>query len=327
MAQHSVLIVGCGNIAGGFDAARAADAPPLTHAGAFSRHEGFRIAACVEPDADRRAAFATRWGVPRSASTLDELQGERFDIISLCSPTALHEAHLEAALAFAPRLIFCEKPLTPTVAQSEHAVRRCRDAGVLLAVNHNRRWSADVARLRAELQAGAWGALRSASGTYNKGVLNNGSHLIDLLHALFGRLDVIATGAPQWDHWSDDPTVPALLQTANGVPVHLSTAHAADYALFELTLVTEQATLTMEEGGIGWRVRRRVESPNFRGYHVLDDGERSAGDYLQTMRRAVENLHAALADEAELLSTGASALQAQRLCERLRHGALNSSHA
>ena len=45
------------------DADRAPSTPPLSHAGAFLRHGGFHLAACVEPDADRRHAFMRRWGV------------------------------------------------------------------------------------------------------------------------------------------------------------------------------------------------------------------------------------------------------------------------
>ena len=45
-------------------------------------------------------------------------------------------------------------------------------------------------RLAAELKPPAPGArVRSAVGTYNKGVLNNGSHMVDLLHLLLGADD------------------------------------------------------------------------------------------------------------------------------------------
>lgn len=316
----SVLIVGCGNIAGGFDAGRPADAPPLTHAGAFTRHGGFRVAACVEPDAERRAAFMQRWDVPAGHGALGEVTG-RFDVISLCSPTALHAAHLEQALALRPRLIFCEKPVTPSVLETERLVRRCAEAGVALAVNHTRRWAPDVQRLAEELQAGAWGALRSATGLYNKGVLNNGSHLVDLLHRLVGPLALRHAGTPCFDHGPDDPSVPALLQAEAGVPVQLSTAHAADGAVFELQLVTERALIAMEDGGLAWRVRRFADSPVFRGYRTPEPGERTPGGYLEATRRAVANLHAHLHTGEPLASTGDSALAAQRLCERIRQSA------
>jgi predicted dehydrogenase len=324
--MHRVLIIGCGNIAGGFDAERAATQPPLTHAGAFSRHGGFHITACVEPDAERRGAFMRRWGINQGFDDMAALMAVHapgsFDLISLCSPTSVHAQQIDAALALKPRLVFCEKPVTPTLAQTEALVRRCKSSGVALAVNHTRRWAADVQRLAAELQAGAWGRVRSAVGTYNKGVLNNGSHMIDLLHLLLGPMTLQHAGAALADHWPDDPTVPALLQTAAGVPVHLNTAHAADCAIFELQIITATAVIAMEDGGLQWRVRRVIDSPHFRHYRVLDGGERMAGDYLQATQRAVANLHEHLGSGAPLASTGDTALAAQRLCEQIRLQAL-----
>ena len=324
-APLKVLVVGCGNIAGGFDAERGASLPPLTHAGAFSQHGGFEVTACVEPNAQRRAAFMQRWGVVQGFDDLAAVaaaqRGGSFDVISLCSPTAAHATHIEAALALRPRLIFCEKPVTPTVVQTAALVTRCVRARVPLAVNHTRRWAPDVQRLAAELRNGTWGALRSAVGTYNKGVLNNGSHMVDLLHQLLGPLTLLQSGVAVADFWPDDPTVPALLQTEAGVPVHLATAHAGDAALFELQLVCEKAVITMEDGGLRWRVRRVVNSPHFVGYRALDAGQVVEGEYLQATAAAVHNLHQHLHHGAALASTGHTALAAQRLCDQIRRKA------
>ena len=323
--MHNVLIVGCGNIAGGFDADRSTTLPPLTHAAAFSRHGGFHVKACVEPDAERRAAFMRRWGITQGFDDMAAVAAVHapgaFDVISLCSPTAAHANQMDAALALRPLLVFCEKPVTPTVEQTESLVHRCAAAGVPLAVNHTRRWAPDVQRLADELNAGAWGRVRSAVGTYNKGVLNNGSHLVDLLHLLLGPMSLQFAGAARADHWPDDPTVPALLQTASGVPVHLNTAHAADCAIFELQIITATAVIVMEDGGLQWRVRRVIDSPHFRGYRVLDGGERIAGEYLHAMGRAVANLHQHLTQGQALASTGDTALAAQRLCDEIRRKA------
>ncbi|MBL8346522.1 MAG: Gfo/Idh/MocA family oxidoreductase [Rubrivivax sp.] len=326
LQQLRVLIVGCGNIAGGFDAERPSSAPPLTHAGAYWRHGGFRLVACVEPDAARREAFMQRWLIEKGYANIDAAAAAGpYDVVSLCSPTALHAAHIAAILSLHPRLLFCEKPVTGSAAETAAAVEVCAAAGVKMAVNHNRRWAPDIVRLKRELQAGAggpWGAVRAAIGIYNKGVLNNGSHLVDLMQMLLGPLELIAAGPPLFDHWKDDPSVPALLQTRQGVPVTLNAAHAGDYAVFELQLFTERGMVAMEDGGAGWRVRRVVGSPHFKGYAVLDSGQRTSGEYHASTLAAVGNVHDALTRNAPLASTGETALAAQRLCELIGHRAL-----
>ena len=120
MPRHSVLLIGCGNIAGRFDMARPADAWPITQAGAFRRQGCFELAACIDPDEQARRAFAAHWDIPRHSASLEALgalPGE-FDVVGLCSPTALHHTHLAAVLPLKPRVVFCEKPLTQDLRES-----------------------------------------------------------------------------------------------------------------------------------------------------------------------------------------------------------------
>lgn len=321
-----VLIVGCGNMAGGFDTNRSTNALPLTHAGAFLRHGGFALCACVDPDDERRTEFARRWNVPQAAASMDALQARagQFDIISICSPTAFHQEHLEAALVLRPRLIFCEKPITTTLAATETWVKACEEAGVLLAINHTRRWAPDVQRLAAELAAGQWGQVRSAAAYYNKGILNNGGHMIDLLHLLLGPLEVDYAGAARWDFWEQDPSVSAMLRAGN-IPVSVNVAHAADFAHFELQLVTENGIIMMEDGGMSWRIRHAIPSPHFKGYRALNEGTRTPGEYPRAMLMAATNLHDALTNGQQLSSDGRTAMAAQRVCELISHAAIGAA--
>lgn len=317
-----VLIVGCGAIAGGYDTDRPADQAPLTHAAAFSRHGDFRLVGCVDPDAERRNAFARRWGVNNAFANVEAAAGRPIDVVSICSPTSLHAAHVEAALRLAPKLIFCEKPLTLELADARRLVEACDAAGVLLAVNHTRRWAPDIVRLREELARNDKGKVRAVSGVYNKGTLNNGVHMIDLVQYLLGPLQLVAAGEPLWDYWDTDPTVPALLKTRDAIPVTLGVAHAADYAVFEMTILTESGTLVMEDGGARWRERSAIDSPVFPGYSALDHGAFRDGAYDRAMLGAVSEIHQALASGHPISSTGYSSLEAQALCSLIRDQAL-----
>ena len=321
---HRVLVIGCGNIAGGFDAARDPPSRPMTHAGAFSRHGGFALAACVEPDAAARAAFMARWAVPSGyASTSEVPPDARFDVIAICSPTVAHVADLRFAIARRPALIFCEKPIAPDLADAGACVDDCAAAGIVLAVNHLRRWAPDVVDIRDGLNAGRWGRIRAVSGTYNKGVLNNGSHLVDLIHYLSGEsLELDAAGRAVHDFWDRDPTVPALLHTSSGVPVQLATGDARDFTLFELRVTCERGTMAMLDGGARWVFRDVVPSRRFPGYSELGAPREEPGRIDEAMTRAIAQIHRALETGHPLASTGASAMAAQRLCAAIESAAL-----
>lgn len=323
MSPLNVLIVGCGNIAGGFDQGRPSNSLPYTHAGAYVRDDRFVVTACVEPDDRRREEFMSAWQVPVGFRTVDELLDVdmRFDVVSICSPTSCHAHDLEVALRLKPKLIFCEKPITASLADTERLVVECSKANIKLAVSYTRRWDPDILKLRDDMSMGLWGQLRSVVGLYNKGILNNGSHMLDLLHLLVGPMKIIKVGKHVQDFFPNDPTVPVWLESDQGVPVHLVCAHAEDYAAFELQLVFSLGVLTMEEGGLFWRERRVVDSDAFKGYRKLDEGIRRPGKYPQAMLHAVDNIYRAIKQGAPLASSGQSALAAQRACEEIKQQA------
>lgn len=324
MPLHRVLIIGCGAIAGGYDEDRPSGDPPLTHAGAFSRDPRFALSACVDPDEHARARFAERWGVAQQASDIDGLGADAgaFDVIAICSPTGLHAGHLEAALKLRPRLIFCEKPLAASLAEAERLARACEDAGVALAVNYTRRWAPDLVELADQLAGGKWGRVLAAVGHYAKGIVHNGGHMIDLLHMLLGPLELLAAGARRFDHWQDDPSVPALLATEDGASVHLVPGDARAYTQFELVLTTELGEIAMRDGGRRIETRRVEDSDVFAGYGEIGRPEISQGRYAEAMAAAVDNIAAALDGAKRLASTGRNALAAQRLCEAVRGASL-----
>lgn len=314
------LIVGCGNIAGGFDQEQFANHQPYTHAGAYSRNNHFNLAACVEPDDQRRSEFMAAWHIPAGFISIEEAikSGGQFDVISICSPTDCHGLDLELALRLKPKLIFCEKPVTSSLADTERLVAECSTANILLAVNYTRRWDPDITKLQANILAGQWGKLRSVVGLYNKGILNNGSHMLDLLQMLVGPMEISKVGEPVYDFFPNDPTVSVWLQGAQDVPVHLACSHAEDFALFELQLIFAYGVLTMEQGGMCWRERRAIDSTIFKGYRTLGEGVIRAGEYPQSMLQAINNIYRAIKYDEPLASTGASALITQRLCEQIK---------
>jgi predicted dehydrogenase len=310
-------IVGCGMIAGGYD-----DGPPSdyvrTHAGAMTRL-GIRIGACVEPNGERRARFMTRWAVSRGYETLEGMlaDGEPFDLVSVCTPTEQHAAHLSALLHAPVRAVFAEKPVAGDLHTAKTIVDAYRRAGRPLAVNYSRRWSADIVALGRDIAAGRFGAVTGVTAWYGKGIVHNGTHMLDLLGMLLGEIEPVNADRLIDDGRHDDPTVDALLRTSIGAPVRLIGTDYRQYDLFELHLRFTGAIVMLEEGGARLRIRPIEDNKHFSGHRHPGLGVWRDTTPRDGMLRAIDNIRAHLECGEPLASDGGSALKAHELSAAL----------
>lgn len=314
-----VLIVGCGNIAGGFDRDQFFNGFPYSHAGGYFRDGRFEIVGCVEPDEKSRAKFLKAWKIPIGFSDMESAikANIEIDLVSICSPTAYHAENIFEVLLLNPKLIFCEKPLTLSSSQSLALIERCRDHRAKLVVNYSRRFDPFIWQLKDDIALNKWGDLRSVSGIYNKGLFNNGSHMLDLLLLLFGPLKVINSGSLIFDHFPEDPSIPVWLESNRGKPIHINCSDSRDYSIFEIKFVFEKSVLEMHQGGLEWFMREPKESPIFHGYKTLSESVRFKGGYEECMLNVVSNIYDAISTGAPLLCNGEDARRVQILCEEI----------
>jgi predicted dehydrogenase len=290
----------------------------------MARDGRFELVACADPDEAARAAFAARWSVPSAAADPGALtvQPAPYDVIVVASPTAAHAQSVLIAHSMNPRLVFCEKPVADNLSDAQSLAALYAGSGTPLAVNYTRRWAPDLAEFASQIEAGWWGALISATGTYTKGIVHNGTHVVDLLHMLVGEVELHAVGPARIDYWQHDPTASALLTARNGAPVHLISGDARAVTQFELILAFEKGEIAMRDGGMRIETRAVEANPTFAGYRQLGLPQSVPGRYPEAMARAYDNIADFLAHGAPLASTGENALCAHAICEDIRVKAL-----
>ena len=318
--KYSVLIIGCGNIAGGFDEENKDNITSLTHADAFQKHDSFNLTACIDPDIDKLKIFQERWGIDEAYTSLDIPLKEKksYDVVCICSPTDLHAKHLQSSIELKPRLVFCEKPLTNNLDGTKEIIRGFIQNNILLAVNFSRRWMPDMELFRKDLMNGRWGKVRSVVGHYNKGLLNNGSHMIDLLHFLFGDLTPRWVGDYIFDYTDDDPSMPVLLSSEEEFNIFLNVTNSADFSFFEISFFLEKGVVTLENGGHLWNIRESVDNKDYKGFRTLSSSISNPAEYNLVMNRAVQNIHDALSKNTKLKSDGSNAMKALEVCKDIK---------
>lgn len=304
-------VIGLGRIGQGYDAGPVARNAVLTHAAAFARHPRFVLAGGADPDPGARARFTDRFDVPAWPTAEELAAAAPLDVIAIAVPTAEHPAALERALALDPVAVVCEKPLAPTASQGAAMVASCRAADCVLLVNYMRRFEPTVTDLRARLTAGELGAVGAGVGWYPDGLLENGSHLVDLVAFLLGPVE-------RAEPTSAHPSSPAGRLYAGGAVVEVLPSPDGPAPVFQLELLGSEGAVRYVQSGSTIVTHRLVPSPVFAGEVVPDAlGEGRATDLGRYGLHVLDALIRHLDGEAPLASDGSSALATLQACEAL----------
>lgn len=206
------------------------------HAGGYAAWLGTQtdvdVVGFAENDPELAREFAQNTGLrhlPLAALLAAAPQG-----VIVCSETAHHRAHVEAA-AQAGAHILCEKPIATTLDDAHAMLAACTRAGMVFHTAFPVRYSSAVQELRAALHAGQLGTVLSYSGVnhsvapdhergwFSDSRLAGGGagmdhiiHLADLLHHLGERVDAVYAQlrpVPEWLISGRDSTDAAGLVT------------------------------------------------------------------------------------------------------------------
>ncbi len=265
--QYRAAIVGCGRIAGQLD-----DDPRRqeiwTHAGAYHATPQVRLVAAADIVPDRLAAFGARWQVPYLYHDYRHmLRTERPDLLSICTHSPLHLEMVEAGVEAGVKAIFCEKPLAASLAEADRLVNLCARAGVVLAVNHTRRWE-PLYRLIQSQRVATIGPLQGLTAYYTGGLANMGSHLCDFLRFLGGEVRWVRADRV-CDPAGGDPDVTGCIGFADGFVGTVHGLHQTHYFVFEIDLLGTRGRLRISHNGAqveAWEVQ---ESERYTGYQEL----------------------------------------------------------
>ena len=155
---------------------------------------GIELVAVADPDPAGRAKSATRLNVSKSYADYREmLEKERPQLVAVC-PRFL-DGHKQAILACAEygAHVFCEKPLSPDLAEADSIVSTCEKHHIKLAMAMQTRYSPIWDRVRELIGSGQLGEVlevRTRGKEDHRGggedLMVLGIHLMDIMRGLLG---------------------------------------------------------------------------------------------------------------------------------------------
>jgi predicted dehydrogenase len=302
-----------------------------SHAQVLAEHPAFAWEAVVDPDSSALSQAVARWGVRHSAPSMHDLL-KQYDpeVLVLATPPTARAATVEAC----PGLIavLCEKPLGLTLKDAAAFLNICDARGVRVQVNLWRRCDPLMRKLAA-------GELRTivsrphvVHGIYGNGLLNNGTHLIDLSRMLFGEVVGIRVLGPTLRHaaalpLAGDFDVACQLRFTDGLTAVLQPLDFRNHREVGLDIWGEQGRLEIWNEGLvvqsfARQPHRAVSGASEIAVDAPKPLQSTAGEALF---HVYDNLAAALCDAESLQSSGASAWRTAAVVEAIRHAATAGS--
>jgi predicted dehydrogenase len=212
-----------------------------------------RLVAVCDPDPAKAARRAEEFSIPNVYRDADSMFGaESIDALDVASPRETHAAWVDAAAARGIDVL-CQKPMTPTLAESEALVRRVAGKSRLMA-HENWRFRPWYRELKQWIAAGDLGDLIIARmALITSGLLPDAAghrpllerepytqreerliiaevliHHLDVMRFLCGELRVIAArGARTVPDVVGETMAAIFLETATGAPVEVTGSLAA----------------------------------------------------------------------------------------------------
>lgn len=250
-------------------------------ADAIQRTDRLEIVSCFTRSAEKRGAFARKYGC-RAAGSYEEILRDP-EIEAIVNTTPNH-AHLETARAAAEagKHIFLDKPIAHTVADGRALAKACREAGVVLSVGYQRRRESHFRWVKKAIEAGKFGQLVQAEGNISRDregqfepghwryqadampggvMLQIGIHYIDILEYLMGPIRAVSARTAQLVLPGENPDVANLiLEHECGAVSNLTASYASASEYYLMNIYGKEATAfyTLFDG---LRVLYRKEGP------------------------------------------------------------------
>jgi predicted dehydrogenase len=134
----------------------------------FQKAEQSALVAVMRRDAAKARDYAQRHGVPRWYDNAEALiHDAEVDVVYIATPPDSHLLYTQMTAA-AGKPVFVEKPMARTPAECQQMIDACRKAGVPLWVAYYRRRLPRFLKIKALLDSGAIGEVRSVSISLRK---------------------------------------------------------------------------------------------------------------------------------------------------------------
>ncbi len=282
----NIALIGCGRI--GF---KLENDPlrnkPCTHYGGV-KAAGLKINYACDYDKERLNEFSIISKINKENSFTDYnklFNTIKLDLAIIATWTTTHSEIAIAASNAGVKAIVLEKPIAANLSEASEIINICKKNNTKLIINHERRFDNRYKKVQELLKENTIGEIRSVNGQMltrgyrgnsnikegGGSLLHDGTHLIDILHFLFGKIKSVSGSFERYNGrqngYEDKAT--AWLKSESDIDIFIEAGGERKYFVFELSI---SGTLGKIVIGNGYEhLYMATESKFYKGFFDLQE--------------------------------------------------------
>jgi predicted dehydrogenase len=278
MKTYRAALIGCSRMGAFIDNEVPPEKRPYSHAAGYEACEHTELVACSDQRAEVMEQTGQRYNVPVERQYLDYrdmIAHENLDIVSVATQPEHRTEIIIYAVDHGVKAIYAEKALSASLAEADAMVEAVERNGAILNMGTNRRWDPGYDQMKAVIDSGRIGELKTLTLHQTSSLFNGASHGFDLLQRLNSdvAVDWVQAHLPDGDEVIDgdilreDPVGHGIIQFSNGVTAYaLNTGRG-----MEIEAVCSAGSVAALENGEQWQIRE-PQRQDYRGRNVMGPG-------------------------------------------------------
>ena len=264
-----------------------------SHSYTIFKLKSFNLIAAVDKKKSSRAKFEKKYNI-ETFKNICEIK-KKVDLVIIASNTKNHYKCLKDTIRYLkPKYILCEKPFTDDYYLGKKIHNFCKKNDVNLFVNYVRRCLPSLLNFKKILNKK--NNQNYVNILYPKGVLNNGSHFIDLCIFVFGKIKSVKIGK-KFNKFNKDFNADFKLKFKNAVADF--SAHPKNN-VSRISIVSKKLSLKWEKG----KKIKVIFDKKSNKKKLIESGMKSYQYYvMKQFLKKIENQKNTICNSSEALKT------------------------
>jgi predicted dehydrogenase len=267
MNKYKVAVIGLGNVGQLYDYKNSSKNIILTHCKAISLHPSFELVAGVDIDENNCKNFREKFAKPVFQSINELCIKHKPDVFVIASPTKTHNEIFHEIINYSPDCIILEKPIATNAEEAFSMYEAAKENNCMVLVNYSRRFNDSINNLKGIISGGQFGKILKGTVWYTKGIVENGTHFIDLLQYLLGdatNVEILNPGR----YYNDVDPEPDICITFEDSIIYFLSGKEENFCMGQFELVGENGLIFYRDDN-PIKIYFSEDDPVYDGYRVI----------------------------------------------------------